>query len=372
MLKRLHVDNFKCLTNFEIKPEPISCLVGPNGGGKTATLDVLRAIQAFLQGGATVSECFSPASLTRWDRRSEQHFELEALQSDGTLYRYELRIVHNAEQRRSTVKREAVYVEKTVLYENVEGEIHLYGDTLSANGVTRFPSDPRRSFLPVIEPRPDNKLLSGFKQWVSGIWLFALRPFGLEGFSSGESPVLEPGGGNFASWFRWLLQERPGLEAQVRAGLDTVIPGLSGIRLQQVGPDAKLMQLDCELAGTSFSLGLHELSDGQRNLLMLYSVLGALASHASLLVLDEPDNFVAEAEIQPWLAQLREKIVAGKRGTLMVISHHHQVIDYLAADSAYLLDRSDGGPTQVKQVSVDLDTGMTASEWIRSGEADAQ
>jgi ABC-type glutathione transport system ATPase component len=115
---------------------------------------------------------------------------------------------------------------------------------------------------------------------------------------------------------------------------------------------------------------LNELSDGQRALLVLYTILHAVARQASLLVFDEPDNFVAQAEIQPWLSSLREAVVSSRRGTLLVISHHPEVIDYLAPDQALYLWRGEDGPARVRELEVDREQGLSASEWLKLGMGD--
>ena len=45
MLKRFYADNFRCLTNFELKLDEANVLLGANGTGKTSVLSVLRKIQ---------------------------------------------------------------------------------------------------------------------------------------------------------------------------------------------------------------------------------------------------------------------------------------------------------------------------------------
>jgi predicted ATPase len=219
--------------------------------------------------------------------------------------------------------------------------------------------------LPVLEPRPDNLLITRFKRWLSGIWLFAPRPADLEPKSEQETESLAITGANLVSWYRSVVQESPSLADEMRKSLEPMIPGLASIRLDQLGRGARVMTLECQVGGKKFPLFVDELSDGQRALLVLYTVLHALGQRASLLVFDEPDNFVAEAEIQPWLSLLRDRVVDTGKGTLLVISHHPQVVDYLAADQAFLVWRGAEGHTRVREVLVDRERGLSASEWLR-------
>jgi energy-coupling factor transporter ATP-binding protein EcfA2 len=178
MLKRLYIDNYKCLVNFEIKPDQqIACLVGHNGGGKSAVFNALYGLQQFLVGGALAGDAFPQWTRTRWEKRPGQRIELDVQGSNGTAFRYELELRHDEPSRQTVVEREVVSSGGALLYEHLAGEIRLYGeellqpshpdDELKAVPLTAFPGDTRRSFLPLLQARPGNALLSEFKEWLS-------------------------------------------------------------------------------------------------------------------------------------------------------------------------------------------------------------
>lgn len=84
VLRRLFVDNYKCLVDFSLEEIPaIAGFVGPNGGGKTTVFGVLQALQAFL-GGASAADAFPSWTRTRWDIRERQRFELDVAGFDKT------------------------------------------------------------------------------------------------------------------------------------------------------------------------------------------------------------------------------------------------------------------------------------------------
>ena len=74
MLQRLHVDNYKCLVNFDLPLQELSLLLGPNGAGKTAVLDVVFALRRLLGEGARITDndVFPTRTLTRWQQRNLQ------------------------------------------------------------------------------------------------------------------------------------------------------------------------------------------------------------------------------------------------------------------------------------------------------------
>ena len=56
MLQRLHVDNYKCLVNFDLPLRELSLLLGPNGAGKTSVLDVIHALAMLLDGKTRLTD----------------------------------------------------------------------------------------------------------------------------------------------------------------------------------------------------------------------------------------------------------------------------------------------------------------------------
>lgn len=75
MIRRLFIDNYKCLVNFELKLEALTLLIGPNGAGKSAVLDVLFGVRQLLAGVGKVTDAgiFPASTLTRWQRSSNRH-----------------------------------------------------------------------------------------------------------------------------------------------------------------------------------------------------------------------------------------------------------------------------------------------------------
>ncbi len=73
----------------------------------------------------------------------------------------------------------------------------------------------------------------------------------------------------------------------------------------------------------------------------MYAALYGMLGPQSLLCFDEPDNFVSLPEVQPWLQALRD-LLEQRGGQAIVISHHPEVIDYLATDSAWRFERPAG------------------------------
>lgn len=366
MLKRLYIDNVRSFSNFTFQPGRVAALVGPNGGGKSSVYRVLGALQEFLVLGHDAHQVFN-GSRTRWIDRSEQRIELDVQGANGASYSYLLVLGSTPDGKQVAVQQEQLKADGKVVYRLEAGEVQLFGDAPTESPLARFPFGSARSYLPLLEERPDNQLLMAFRRWMAEVKIFALMPQLMHVASDNEEGFLRRDGSNFVSWYRVLAQEQPQVRQALLADLAPVIPGLSEIRLiGGTGSARKVMQLECKLGdgANPYSLNVLELSDGQRALLVLYAIRHMIAERASLVVFDEPDNFVAYEEIQPWISGMREAVLKGK-GTLLVISHHPEVIDYLAPDQVLRFWRDEGGPTRVDEPEVDLDTGLTASEAVR-------
>ena len=138
MLKRLHVDNFRCFANFEMRPSPIAALIGPNGGGKSTVFEIFRSLQGFLTAGEDAKTYFPSWSLTRWDKRLVQHIELDALEG-GRLYSYALSIQQDASGGPPRVQEERLSADGQLLYRLADSQVHLYGDDPTPEPRTSFP-----------------------------------------------------------------------------------------------------------------------------------------------------------------------------------------------------------------------------------------
>src|SRR4051812_35545775 len=102
MLSRIHIDNHKCFVNFDFKPKSKQLILGLNGAGKSAFLDVLRRIRDFAVVGSKVDQVFHSDNRTRWQNRARQTFELEVKGNGGT-YLYTLWVDADDSQPRSRV-----------------------------------------------------------------------------------------------------------------------------------------------------------------------------------------------------------------------------------------------------------------------------
>ncbi|MEM9461382.1 MAG: AAA family ATPase [Myxococcota bacterium] len=365
MIERIYIDNFRCFTNFELRPEKVNLFIGRNGTGKTSLLEALGAILSNIRSGHPLSHLLSPDDLTRWDSRSQQRFELDIV-LDDLRYCYRLTLDQDPQRNRTSLLEEQISCGDRVLFAYRDGHVNLYRNDGSKD--TRFPFRDARSFLPELELRDDNRDLARVLDYLHRTRTLRLLPPLLESTSTKESPVLDVDGHNFPSWYRHVSQEHPselhGLFEQLRA----VIPGFRSLALIGSGGQGRTRDLVIKLdspEGGDYTVDFDAISDGQRALIVLYTLLVELRKEPRLIVLDEPENFVGLSEIEPWLQALDDTLA--DTGQLMMISHHPEVIDFLATEHPVFFEREHSGPVRVRTGLFDRDNGLKASEQIARG-----
>jgi energy-coupling factor transporter ATP-binding protein EcfA2 len=368
MLKRIFADNFRALVNFEFRPGRLSLLLGGNGTGKTSVFDVLGKLRDLIVLGSPASDLFS-YTRTRWDTRNVQRFELE-IESVGGIYRYALEIEHPAERLgRPFIRSESVTYDGDQLYRFAAGEVHLFRDDRQAGNV--FPFRPEASFLANVDPPGARYVarLAGFKALMTKLWVFQPNPFDVEPASRQDQIFLARNGSNFASFFKYLNDERPAARTELESRLGEALPGFRNLRFQTIG-DRKFLLAEFSALSEGAKppeYELLELSEGQRVLAFLYAVVCGLVQPGAVICFDEPDNFVALSEIQPWLQVLRDTLEE-RGGQAMIISHHPEVIDYLALDSLWWFERP-SGPVIARPYEPDAASPLKLSELLAWGEA---
>lgn len=348
MFKRIYIDNYKCLVNFDLRLQDLTLLVGQNGTGKTAVLDVVYALRKLLEGTAKLTDrgVFPPSSLTKWQQRDIQSFRLD-VELDGAAFRYRLDVEHDRRERRARIIRETLSKGEGPLFSFEGGDVQLYRDDHSKGPA--FKSDWSESALARVVPVEKNLALTGFLEFVRGVLVCGLNPPALGSEATGEDPTLARDGRNFVDWYRHLLQEQPHLNPEYLDELGRVLSGLRGLRLERAGVDTRVLTAVFGEADEAHEYRFRELSDGQRALIVLYAIT-LLAVDGTALFIDEPVNYVGLREIQPWLIALAD--ACGDAFPQAVLcSHHPEVIDYLGSDQGVLLWRDGLGPTRTESVA---------------------
>ena len=366
MLTRLYVDNFLCLVNFELTLDETNVLLGPNGSGKTSVLQVLRRIQALVARGARVDEAFPTSDLSLTRDRDEQRFELD-LEIDRSVYRYALGIEHERDRRRMRIAEESLTYDDKPLFDFRVGNAQLYHDDHSAGPA--YPFDWSRSGVGALNERADNRKLTRFRHAIAGFVIASPCPPVFESETRSEDDFLDPLMRNFVGWYRHAAQENMGAIVELFGALREALPGFDSLNLSESGENSRALKVAFRRAADDPLLdryGFAQLSDGQRALVALYCLIFMSADRRTSLFLDEPDNYLALREVQPWLAALVEQC-GDTLEQAIVVSHHPVTIDYMAGAGGRWFYREGNGPVRVSIEPERTVDGLSLSETIARG-----
>jgi len=303
-----------------------------------------------------------------------QTFEFD-VEGNGGSYTYRLEVEHSPNEGRCRVFSEKLTFSGGLLYDaGIEKDgtyrAHLYRDNHSKGPDVL--ADWTRSGVYGLQPRNDNSKLTWFRKRVSSIRTICIDPWGMEAVSDKEVAVIRDNMSNFASWYRHLAQDSPSITFALYQDLKELIAGFEDLKLAEVGESARALRLRarCETSqsngGAIVTFNWKELSDGQRVLIALYALLHGAVGADQTLVIDEPENFVALSEIQPWLVAVVDK-VRSERGQVILISHHPEVHNYLANDYGALIERPSGGPARVRPWSSIDTAGLEPAKLLARG-----
>lgn len=362
MLKRLRVDNFRSLVGTTLEPGGLSLLIGDNGSGKTSLFEVLDLLRRALVEGTKLGDLFPASTLTRWRTATAQRFEL-CVEVGGDVFDYHLVVEHVPDQGKVRVGEELLAIAGRPLFQAEHGKARLFRDDRTE--ASPLLMDWARSGIAGIEPNADNTRLIRFREAIGRILLARIAPATMLGRADGEAAHPLPDFSNFPAWYRHLSQEQPERMRDLFDDLAKVVPGFVRLRLVAFPDNVRDLRAEID-TGKVCDYRFPELSDGQRSLVALYTMLHCATRPGALLLLDEPDNFVALAELQPWLVAFADRLRTVDCQAI-VISHHPECIDYLAGSEILRAKRAADGATVVAPWLFDASKALTPSEAIARG-----
>jgi predicted ATPase len=360
MLTRLYIDNFRCFVNFEYKPQKKQLLLGPNGSGKSSLVDAIRYVKRFIDGDENL---FTQATRTRWQDQPLQVVEIDAL-LDRLKYEYRVEIRFAPETRQPSVNLETLKVSGAPVFELANGAVRFFPND-SKQG-TSVPLETTRSALHLSQL--SNSHVRRFVEWLETVHCFRIDvyPEAMDEKADSEERRPDYEFKNLAGWYRYLVTEYPGLNLEFLESMKSVLDGFQALRFSSDEHGVRKLQADFNgPTKKKVSYSLSELSEGQRYLLALYMILHFLIAKGHTVFVDEPDNFVALREIQPWL--LAAEAALENNGQLILISHHPEILNQWASSYGLRFFREDNGHVRTTKFKVDPKGDLQPSELIARG-----
>lgn len=360
MLKRLYVHNYKCLVNFEINfDKDISLFLGANGSGKSTVFEVLTKLHRVIIDEEKVENIFDFNDLPRWLKsnpieKTELRFEFD-IEIDKLAFNYQLGIEFSNLDREFNIKEESLSMSSILMVQS-KGEKTV----LAVSDDQEFKFDKTRSCIMRYFPAKQ------FINYLNTFFIVLIRPYEMVSTIIKSNLCVKVDFSNYAEWFAHLNEKnRRGVSVFEQAMRD-VLPGFDYFKIELAG-QTKVLQVDFQNNTNKkdiISYYFNELSDGQKVLIALYALVYC-APENSLICIDEPENFLALPEIQPWFDTLYDQ--CAERGLqALLISHHPKIINLLASNSGYWFSR-ENNLTRVQKISPDDDSGLSIAELIDRG-----
>jgi len=357
MLKRLYVHNYKCLVNFEINfDQDISLFLGANGSGKSTVFEVLAKLRRVIIGEEKIENIFDETDCPRWQKNefNDIRFELD-IQIENDIYKYVL-----VTETFGLFVFEASINEES-LYRNNEMLIESKDKTTSSKDSKQTPFEGNRSSLNRFQ-----YLNRDFLSYLRNLFIVRINPYEMVSTINKATTEIKPDFSNYGEWFAHLNEKNRKDVAAFENAMRESLSGFDYFRIEQAG-QAKVLQVDFENTASKkdiITYYFNELSEGQKALIALYALVYCVPEN-SLICIDEPENFLALPEIQPWLNELRDKCKERNLQALL-ISHHPSLINFLASDSGYWFSKQDNH-TRIQKITEQANDGLSLAQLIEMG-----
>lgn len=334
VIHKLKINNYKLFDDFSLfLSEGINLICGQNGSGKSSIFEIVHAIVRFLampefssHVAWSVEEAFPFSSFSRWRTQKsgfgDMSISMEASNSDGVNFIYELAVRYNFLNGKARVQNESLKIgeEPEPLLSFAEGDIQMRTDD---DKKLSFKSDWGSSGL--VTGSRNNSKIRLFGELISRLYPLHLVPSLMKQDFEKDSQTLSMNGENFPAWRFHCSNSQSEKQVWATSQCKNFIPGLVGINNVKKGEWYGL-SLRVNHKGNNYDLAFGELSDGQKTLVALYSIL-ANVPNGSTVFIDEPENFLAPSELQPWLNSMNDAW-EDRDIQFIVASHNSETINW--------------------------------------------
>ncbi len=348
MLQSLYAHNFRCLENFELNVKGLSSslLIGKNGAGKSTVSCVFEIFQSISRGANRVSELVKESDFSRGRSDIPIRFRMEVLLNEK-LYQYELALELPRHFKELRVADEQLSVAGKPVYSRKQAEVTIHVPQREV----KFSVDWHLIALPIIQEQSESDPLRIFKTWLFHMIILEPIPSLMTGHSIGETLAPKRDGSNFGEWISGLLNRYPAAYVQIDKHLRNVMPDILDFLNELVGKDSKSIVVRFKEGDAKLRVDFNALSAGEKCFFLWAVVLAANTCYGPLFCFwDEPDNYLALAEIQHFIVDLKKSFQKG--GQILMTSHNHEAIQSVQHESIFVLDRkSHLEPTLIKRIS---------------------
>lgn len=354
MLKRLYVNNYKTLINFDFKIDSdeyykhSALFIGKNGAGKTSIAEVLQIFQKIGKGqgnlleteignnNSTIPPIVSNNYFSFNQTNSPMEFELEAeIENHNIKYLFSLELKHSTFL---SVKREQLFINGNRKFDRNEADISLKDDQINS-----FKYDWHSIYFPIYQDK-DNKqncLIKSFKEWLKNMVIISPIPKNMQSKINNKSLFLQQDASNITDWYSYVVGENPDDYGEIKTKyLLHVFPDFEKFHISSDDYGNKNLNIVFRNGKKDISISFDMLSDGEKCLILAAFILIASKVKGNIFCFwDEPDNYLAISEVEYFIATLQKFFLSA--GQIFMTTHNPEVMLKFPEDKTYRLYRSD-------------------------------
>jgi len=353
MLTRLEVRNFKSLRNLDLSLGPLNVLVGPNMGGKSNVLDVLRFLYEswFPQPGT-----YGPVNaLARRGGIDEVLWKggQDRLVSVGINFldpaRPDERFAYKIELVGGASGYVNIQAEELLLQRGGQEHSLIMRDTegrwlVNANSERLVSIQPERSAMELAPPNWDGYPLKWFAQnWRYYQFVPSLMKQINQVTAGG---VLDPHGQNLSAWLMWLQTRSPESFDRIREVTKDVFPEIRGLLTWPTQQGT--VYLASQEEALAHPTPLFQMSDGEVIFVAFLSLICAPDDlGGTLFCIEEPENHLHPKLFETLIALLRQvqQEVADRHvapSQILLTTHSAYVLDQMNLDEVIWVGKKNG------------------------------
>ncbi|MEW6212598.1 MAG: AAA family ATPase [Acidobacteriota bacterium] len=378
MITRVQVKNYRSLADVDVRLGPLTVLVGRNGTGKSAFLDVLRFVRDAIQQGleSAINERQGITAIRRWTPRKPCDVEITLTVEGDNFHTTYSFVISSGRQGSYRVKRES-FVGKdregnVEEFETKDGKWIIMPPYIKETSLSGFPFvKPAALVLPSVSLFLRNAflLLEGIEGSFYNIIPDKLR----EPQKPSDERRLMDDGSNLASILRRIKESRMWFPTLLTA-LGKVSEGVNGLRVSRIG-GYLVTELRHENIGKKPDANnnapwfpLAQESDGTlRMLAMLVALYQSEPPYAqTLLGLEEPENALHPGALAVLSDVFRE---AALRNQIIITTQSPDLISHFTVDELRIVEIAQGvtkiGPIDETQREIIEEELFSASDLLR-------
>lgn len=323
IIKRIKVDNFKSLVDFDLPLAKFNCLVGLNGSGKSTVLQFFdflsQQVRGDLKGWLNKRQWKASDINSKLTTKKNIDFEVLLTHSEG----FEIKWTASFNRYTLRCTSERIDWNKNPILKVEDGKYNILDDNIPRlTGAIAF--DYQGSLLSQIKESQLTKEILEFKKFFEGLHALDLLAPELLRQRTRESKNNLGLGGEYLSAFLYEIGEKK--RDDILDRLSMIYPSLKQFDISTMHSGWKQLIVQEQFGNSSLKTEARHVADG---ILRMLAIFAQLSKEQSFLLLDEIEN-----GINPELIEFLVDSLVETSPQVLVTTHSPMVLNYLEDNTA--------------------------------------